>query len=193
MQVIDDQIFVIENFISPNTAKYIVDTFTPYVNKSEYAGTYRGPGKGEQDAFRLSGLYKIDQYDGNNDVGIDLLTGICNNMEKTMSDIFNKHIIMKSIFYSHMVTGGKNSLHVDNRKEEYKHDFSGILYLTDEYTGGDLYFPNKNLKFHAKPGTFICFIGTEDLAHEVQEVIDGNRINLICFFNERNHFANLRV
>lgn len=188
---IDDKIFIIENFISLNSAKFLVDNFSIDLKPTQHEGIFTSVGSGEGSAHKLSGNFKVDKYDGKNDIAVDLLTGICTNMEKTMSLIFDKHIIIKSVFYSHMKTGGKNPMHIDNQEERYKNDFSGLLYLTDTYEGGNLYFPYKDLKFKPKPGTFITFIGTDDLAHEVQEVITGDRVNLVCFFLENNQVSNI--
>lgn len=197
MKSIDNEIFIVEDFISPITAKFLVDTFSINLVETENKNVFAGPGSSPENAHRLSGMYKVSRYNhengynGEDDIGIDLLTGICTNMEKTMSLIYNKHIVIKSLFYSHMKTGGKNILHIDNQKEEYKNDLSGILYLTDSYSGGNLYFPKKDLSFKLRPGTFITFIGTENLEHEVQEVTSGDRINLVCFFGERHQVGNV--
>jgi hypothetical protein len=84
-----------------------------------------------------------------------------------------------------MTEGGKNSLHVDNYSEDYSQDYSAILYLSDSYEGGLIHFPKLETSLRPEPGTMLTFIGNEDLEHEVQEVISGNRVNIICFLNER--------
>lgn len=183
MKVIKDKIFVIENFISQNTADFIVKDFSANLEKTQHDGIYTGGGKGEGHAYLLSGEYKIAEYDGKKDVSIDLLTSLCASMEKTMSKIHGKNMTIKSIFYSHMKEGGKNELHYDTYSEDYANDYSGLLYLTDTYFGGLLNFPDLGVSFHPSAGTFITFYGTEDMKHEVQKVISGDRVNLICFFS----------
>lgn len=183
MEVIKDKVFVIENFISKNTAKFLVDTFSKNLMETDRAGIYTSIGSGEGEAYKISAEHKIREYDGENDIAIDILIGLCASMEKTMSKIHNKDMKLKSIFYSHMKRGGFNPLHHDTYKEDYKDDYSGLLYLTDTYSGGSLNFPAKEIKLHPLPGTFVTFFGTEDMEHEVQEVIDGDRVNIICFFS----------
>jgi hypothetical protein len=183
MRVIKDKIFVIENFISQNTAEFIVKDFSASLEATEKPGIYTGGGKGEGTASLLSGEYKIAEYDGKKDVSIDLLTSLCASMEKTMSKIHGKNMTIKSIFYSHMKEGGQNELHYDTFLEEYCNDYSGLLYLTDTYFGGLLNFPDLNVSLHPSAGTFITFYGTEDMKHEVQKVVSGDRVNLVCFFN----------
>jgi hypothetical protein len=184
MQIIKDKIFIIENFISENTSKFLVDNFSKNLKNTERNGIYTSIGKGEGQANKISLENKIAEYDGDNNIAIDILTSLCASMEKTMSTIYKKNMILKSVFYSHMKTGGENPLHYDTYKEDYANDYSGMLYLTDTYTGGALHFPDKEITLRPDPGTFVSFFGTEDMKHEVKKVTSGDRVNLICFFNE---------
>jgi 2OG-Fe(II) oxygenase superfamily len=185
MRVVDNKIFIIEDFISTNTANFIVDNFSKNLNPTQHQGVYGGVGSNDNNTPNISGKNKIIKYDGVSDVAIDLFTNLFPSLEKTMCEIFKKDIEIKSFFYSHMKSGGKNPLHHDNYEEKYQNDYSGILYLTDTYRGGSINFPNQKLSMHPKPGTFICFIGDKDVEHEVEEVVDGDRVNVICFFQER--------
>jgi hypothetical protein len=193
MKVLGDKIFIIENFISVDTANFLVDSFTENIQTTVHPGIYSGPGQGDNEAYKISGQHKIKQYDSKNNIAIDIMTSLCPSMEKVMSNVFNKKLQLKSISYVHMKSGGKNDLHYDNYSEEYKDDYSGILYLTDKYLGGALNFPNNDIKIEPKIGDFICFVGDKELEHEVQEVIQGDRVNLVCFFNEKGKdiYANL--
>jgi predicted 2-oxoglutarate/Fe(II)-dependent dioxygenase YbiX len=84
-----------------------------------------------------------------------------------------------------MTPGAENLLHYDNKREEDKNDYSGLLYLTDDYSGGSLCFPAQDIKLLPKAGTFISFRGTDDIKHKVEKVTCGNRVNIICFFIEK--------
>jgi hypothetical protein len=187
MKIVDNKIFIVEDFISENTANFIVDNFSTNVKLTKDNGIYGGITSNNENTSKISGKNKFINYDGHSDVAIDLITSIFPSIEKTMSEIFKKDIVLKSFFYSHMKSGGKNSLHYDNNEEQFQDDYSGILYLTDSYRGGAISFPNQNLVMHPKSGTFICFIGDKSVEHEVQEVVDGDRVNIICFFQERKN------
>jgi len=189
MNMIHEKIFSVEEFLFPETCEMLVSIFSNSVIESDIPGIYGGPGRGENDkASDISGLEKIKQKspDERYNIGIDIFTGICSNIEKTSSILFKKDLVLKSYFYSHMKSGGKNPLHIDNHSEEYMGDHSVILYLNKSYTGGMLNFPKQGIKLKPEPGTLIAFIGTEDLEHEVEEVLDGDRVNIICFLTERN-------
>jgi hypothetical protein len=188
MKILRDGIFFIDNFLFKETCDLLVSTFSKKnLKQSEKPGVFGGPSRGENDKFNINGLQKINEEsdDKNVNIGIDFFTGILTNIEKTTSEIFNKDLVLKSYFYSHMKKGGYNHLHVDNYNDKYSKDYSAILYLTDSYSGGNLNFPKQNLNIKPKPGTLITFVGTKELAHEVQEVIDGDRVNIICFLVEK--------
>lgn len=193
LELLAKDIFCVKDFLFPETCELLVSTFSKKnLRESEKPGIFGGPGKGENDSFNVSGIEKISNQtnDKSVDLGIDIFTGTLTNIEKTVSNIFNKNLILKSYFYSHMKKGGKNELHVDNYNEKYLKDYSAILYLTDSYSGGSLNFPEQDLIIKPKPGTLITFIGTENLKHEVQEVIDGDRVNIICFLVEKEEDIN---
>ena len=185
MEVLHDKIFIIENFISIDSAKLLVEKFSINLKPTDHPNVFFGINVGDEFAKKISGQHKITEYNDHNKIAVDLLTSLCANMEKTMSDIFKKDLVLKTVFYNHMTPGADNSLHYDNKREEDKYDYSGLLYLTDDYSGGSLHFPEQNIKLRPKAGTFISFMGTEDIKHQVEKVIDGNRVNVICFFIEK--------
>jgi hypothetical protein len=192
MKVLEDKIFYIENFLFSETCQFLISSFSKNIRQSERLGVFGGPGRGEQNnASEICGLEKIEEQsnDGDKNIAIDLFTSLCPSIEKTMSVLFGKELVLKSYFYSHMKEGGSNDLHVDNYSKEYENDYSAILYLSDSYSGGILNFPEKKLELKPKPGTLIAFIGTDDLKHEVQKVISGDRINIICFLKEKERTA----
>jgi hypothetical protein len=190
VQVLKNKIFCIKDFLFLETCDLLVSTFSgERLIESDKTGIFGSPGtaRGEDVKFDINGFEKISTKNNNKDIniGIDIFTSLLTNIEKTSSKLFNKNLVLKSYFYSHMKKGGKNSLHIDNYNEKYSKDYSVILYLTNSYSGGNLVFPEQDLTIKPEPGTLIAFIGTEDLKHEVQEVIDGDRVNIICFLNEK--------
>lgn len=188
MKTIDNKLFIIDNFIFPETCDFLIKNFSSNIKETGKPGVYVGPYSNKDNpASLLSGKNKVCQKTDvpEFNIAIDLLTSICNNIEKTVSLLFNKNLIMRSYFYSHMKSGGYNALHADNYNEEYSDDFSAILYLSDSYEGGNILFPNLKEKLKPSPGTLIIFIGNEEMSHEVEEVANGDRINVVCFLNKK--------
>ena len=61
-------------------------------------------------------------------------------------------------------------------------DFASLVYLNDDYEGGQIYFPNKEIELKPKPGTLIFFPGTSEFLHGVREVPEGIRYTLPTFY-----------
>lgn len=186
----DNKIFTVDNFLFPETCKFLIKNFSKDLKPTSKVGIFAGPNADiSSGANLISGNNKISNnlniYDP---ISVDLFTSICTNIEKTVSSIFNKNLKLRSYFYTHMVAGGKNGFHVDNKN--YKDDYSAILYLSDDYSGGELYFPKIDTLITPKPGSLITFFGDSDLMHEVREVINGDRINIVCFLTEGDNDEN---
>jgi len=54
-------------------------------------------------------------------------------------------------------------------------DYGSIIYLNDEYEGGELFFPKYNIHIKPNPGTLVFFPSTNMYAHGVTEVKEGFR------------------
>jgi predicted 2-oxoglutarate/Fe(II)-dependent dioxygenase YbiX len=77
--------------------------------------------------------------------------------------------------------GEKQDVHADGETAagwpayNYIVDYGSIIYLNDDYEGGEIFFPKYNIHMKPKPGTLIFFPSTNMYAHGVTEVIDGVR------------------
>lgn len=60
-------------------------------------------------------------------------------------------------------------------------NFAAITFLNDNFSGGILYFPNKDLRIKPNPGHTIIFPGTLEYLHGVTEILDGNRYTIASF------------
>lgn len=66
-------------------------------------------------------------------------------------------------------------------------EYAAVLYINDDYTGGELFFPKLGLQIIPEPGTLMIFPGTEEYEHGVHPVGPGPvRYNLPTFI-KRNH------
>ena len=62
---------------------------------------------------------------------------------------------------------------------------SALLYLTNDYEGGEILFYDEDVpqSYKPEPGTLIHFRGDEHHNHSVNTVISGERSNIILFFD----------
>ena len=92
-------------------------------------------------------------------------------------------------FLSHWETGAFAGVHIDNHGPRNRDDMYGVvnytalIYLNDDYEGGEIYFPNLNFEYKPKRGDAISFpCDLEDSAHGVKEVTKGNRYTIAIWY-----------
>lgn len=94
-----------------------------------------------------------------------------------------------------------NSINIDNVPEKCKYFFeernieiykklftskifTSIIYLNDDYEGGELYFPqHDNFTLKPKAGSMLIFSGTIDNMHGINEVTNGTRYTHVTFWS----------
>lgn len=79
--------------------------------------------------------------------------------------------------------GTKLTLHVDDLGYVTDNNLPTLIYLNDDYEGGELSFPTHNITIKPKIGDLIMFPGNLNYAHEVKEVLSGTRYTLPLWFS----------
>lgn len=79
-------------------------------------------------------------------------------------------------------TGAQMGSHVDDNMDGNGIPLiTGIIYLNDDYEGGELYFKNQNIKIKPASGSVILFPSTQPFFHESLLITSGNKY-MIPFF-----------
>lgn len=189
MKDIGGGIIVVENYISQNLCDIIVQNIDPITvqHPDGLEGMYAGPSFPEE--------YNILEQEYN--LGTEILHIINMSIQNTVSKYYNSIYKTRSLFYSKMCKGSFNRLHYDNyylsaidrqikARAGYEKDKSALLYLSNDYSGGELSFPLQNVELQPKAGTLIFFEGDDTVPHEVKKVLSGERHNIICFMSSEN-------
>lgn len=88
-------------------------------------------------------------------------------------DLFSFSIKKEYITVSKLLPEhGGMSVHKDNQSEDSNH-FICMLYLNDDYEGGELAFPDLNVKYKALAGDIIMY--KANIPHEVLPLVSGVR------------------
>ena len=67
--------------------------------------------------------------------------------------------------------------------------YAAILYLNDDYEGGELFFENVGLEIKPERGSLLVFPGTEEFSHGVNTVKSGPiRYVIVGFFKEKDFY-----
>jgi predicted 2-oxoglutarate/Fe(II)-dependent dioxygenase YbiX len=60
--------------------------------------------------------------------------------------------------------------------------YASLIYLNDDFEGGQIYFPKLNLTPTIKPGMLVYFPGTLEYLHGVSKVTRGVRFTVVSFW-----------
>ncbi len=63
--------------------------------------------------------------------------------------------------------------HADQYDGNMRLRFSLVLYLNDDYEGGELWFPNHNIEIKPKPGSLAIFPAYEPFLHASKDILSG--------------------
>lgn len=76
----------------------------------------------------------------------------------------------------------KSYLDTFESRFQTKH-YSSLIYLNDDYVGGELYFPqHENLTLRMEPGDLVVFRGDENTLHGVKKIESGIRYTISLFW-----------
>ncbi len=97
---------------------------------------------------------------------------------------------LKRVIIQTYEKGPGSPVHVDEEYAEMEDGFkqisySAIVYLNDNYEGGEIHFPKDDYKLKPKAGTMIFFHGDLNSPHGVLPVVSGDRTNIVIFFRKK--------
>lgn len=130
---------------------------------------------------------------------IPLPSELVSNTHKAISQLYNTQLIQKYkqsiknieptqfLYYN---VGGKYDLHNDsedfvngNLTRVCERDVSILIYLNEDYEGGELEFPDWGVTMKPKAGTLIAFPSYINFSHRVLPVTRGKRFSLVTWIN----------
>jgi hypothetical protein len=125
-----------------------------------------------------------------NDPGIEVYDGvkeIVNSIQDEFGFSLDK-ISINRVLYQVLREGEELGYHTDAYGGVDGYGvigYSALLYLTDDYEGGEILFYDNDTPTSYKPelGTLIYFKGDENYPHSVNKIISGERANIILFFD----------
>lgn len=80
-------------------------------------------------------------------------------------------------------TGGSMGAHIDINKHTPSMDISILIYLNDDYVGGEIYFNDLDLKIKPSSGSILIF--TCNHLHESLSIESGNKIYIPMFVHSK--------
>lgn len=177
----EHHVHIIEDFLTPEECKYFYDIVLEYAEDDP------------RDNFLSVGMINKemlanDYYPHQKDPEKKLLN-IVNKVKEYYESTYEMH--GKFGFdraFGHVMQDGAHLVpHRDSEPNEEgiydgkRRSHVCSILLTDDYEGGDLVFPEKEITLKPKPGSLVLFPGYY-VTHSVTEVTRGPRVNFIFFF-----------
>ena len=105
-----------------------------------------------------------------------------------ISNLKDKVIVTKA-FGSGWTVGTSGAPHIDAIEKEPFIEYSTVIYLNDEYEGGEIYFPKQGFSTKAKKYSAIFFPGNDRAyLHGVKEITSGNRYTALYMQSTKKEF-----
>jgi len=111
--------------------------------------------------------------------------------ERIEVHLSTEELFVESLFVACLLSGDSHIAHADNEQREHgrwvpnhtpNRDYTGIAYLNDNFTGGELVFPHLDVAIAPKPGLLVAFPSNHRFVHAVPKVLSGKRYSLPVWF-----------
>jgi hypothetical protein len=196
IEILNDKILYYKNIMSnPNSLVYdleITDNFLKEDSQITKWEDWFSSTSNSQYGYVKNAFF--ERQDVNDELGITLAM-ICKNV-KNIADVCLEHYSNKtghnglklqpSFHINKYIVDANMGLHVDSEDPtDSKHPVvSGVLYLNDNYTGGEIYFPEQDIKIKPEAGSLIMFPSYRPYFHHPLPVTEGTKYMIPFFWYE---------
>jgi predicted 2-oxoglutarate/Fe(II)-dependent dioxygenase YbiX len=117
-----------------------------------------------------------------------ILLNAINQVQKEIEFYFGRPLETGSAGIRRWDIGEYQPLHADGEdpeghpNEAFIVDYGAVIYLNDDYEGGEIYFPDHNLEFKPSAGTLVFFPSNNMYIHGVREITKGVRYTTPSFW-----------
>jgi hypothetical protein len=175
----DPNIFIINNFIEKDHALTLVD-LAKESSPDEWSN-YNYTDRNENDEWedRILLLDKSSGFDDQrNKIVIDLFEKIKKEINKILDKDIYEYTGFRTIYRS--VVGQEMKTHSDSGLGP-KFKYGVVLYLNDDYHGGEIFYPNIGLQFKPEAYSLVLHPAHEAYRHGVKAVSLGTRYSMTSF------------
>ncbi|MFZ9377015.1 MAG: 2OG-Fe(II) oxygenase [Candidatus Fonsibacter ubiquis] len=143
----------------------------------------------DENVFIIKNFLSNDEFD-------DALRGDFNLIKLKISNIFNNQYSVKGSGRIRVLNVGEfmephSDQHKDSCRCGYcslghnnKKIYAAVIYLNDDYSGGEIFYTNKNIKHKPSANSLICHPASEEYTHEVLPVLTGERKSISFFLTD---------
>lgn len=174
------KILVSENTLSSNECAFLIGLYDRYSALSLQR---------DSSSRLLLHYYTLREADSESANRVYSITLRCK--EKIEVGLHTPELFVDSVFLACLLPGDSHIPHADNARRENgqwlpnhtpQRDYTGLVYLNDNFTGGELVFPDRDLVIVPRAGLFVGFPSDHKFVHEVPNVLSGKRYSLPIWF-----------
>jgi hypothetical protein len=157
------------NYISGFASKELVKRISEYAkaNSDEFSDF----GNAEQE-FKVHTYHQIERNDPELIADMQVLAKrVYDFVVNEYPGPFSEFLETKT-HIARFETDSKMHEHFDSSRPN---DIATLIYLNDDYEGGEIYFPDHGVGFKPQPGDLLCFPDNPDFVHGVAEIASGTR------------------
>jgi hypothetical protein len=161
--------FIIDNFIDPHDANILIQEMKNPSEVNPYPDYYKTRFGGTSFPYNKKVLELQKKYALKSSKVLQEL----NPKEK-------KDIKTFKCFGSIWGAGGYGQVHIDDQDPEEFIEYSSVIYLNDDFTGGDIFFPCFSFTYSPKKYSAVFFISDGGKwKHGITPIESGNRMTLL--------------
>jgi hypothetical protein len=198
---ITDNILLVENFTSKEELETILEIINTTEEKEWFVAYQESLAEfcllkfGTDDVEKMVAEGKYEVTKGWDDKILNInqypVTKVLQErIQKLVKKANDKLILGGMSTLQRMQEGVELKSHVDQDTDPSVR-YATILYLNDDYSDGELFFKNFDIKLKPKPGSLLVFPGDQQHEHGVKHVGSGPiRQVIVGFITEKNFYQN---
>lgn len=122
-------------------------------------------------------------------ISVDDMAKIRSEMHMAVEEFFSRPVKNVTMSGHKYPTGSFAGPHSDSSELDgtpnawQMNKYATILYLNDNYTGGQIYFPQHDVDITPGAGSLLVFEGSHEYIHGVREITSGDRFTILAFWD----------
>ena len=146
-----------------------------------------------QSPMGTDSIHSSNEIEKNSSVIFSIMQQYVDNVQHEVQYKFGRKLERARPGFRKWYPGEYQDLHADGETAggwpgyNYIVDYGSILYINDDYEGGELFFPAYGMCIKPKSGTLVFFPSSDMYAHGVTEVISGIRYTSPHFWTPLKH------
>lgn len=103
---------------------------------------------------------------------------------------FKKELYTTEAYLSLWQDGSEAGLHIDSHQGSEYIMFSTVVYLNEDYSGGEIYFPNQDVEIKPSAGDMVLFpSGGHEYFHGVKKINSGRRYTIAMWHTMHSDYS----